>query len=567
MRTIIKSLAIFAFIEIFLSLRVNGQSCSVSIAGPNDICASQSNFTLTATPSLCASPILFTWKDATNTVISSGSGITSVTIPTPPAGQYSYTLQITDANNATANASFPVTVHAVPSAGTASVSEAVSQTNPQTPNWLGSISICCGTGWKLKVDPPIVGSIRWQISINNGVTFSDVPGTNGGPNTNVNSDPALCNAPQPIQYRAVVSNPPCSDYVSNVVKVTISPPSQIGNVTAGPSTICNDTTSTSLINLSGSTLGTVTWYQNPGCTSSGWTQFTPSSVPFHVGPLSQNTCYKAVAQSGLCPAVESSTTVVVDQKPVAGLLAVAPSSAICPGDTATLTLTGYTGLIQWYSSTNIFNLFAASNQIAGATNNSMQNTNILHTPGYYFYGVTVSSPNGVCSSITTGLGILVKPLPTPPTITGPNPNYICAGGSATLTAPPLPAGSTYNWFCNGAPCGGGTQTLTVTEPGNYWVEINNGCGTAQSNTLTIKPDLLTVKINGGKCCIHNGQNVTLCAVATNGLPLYHYQWSGGSTAATSCITVHPNATTNYTVTATDNAGCQVSTSFIVTVCH
>jgi hypothetical protein len=564
MRAIIKSLAIFAFIQIFVSLHVDGQSCSVSIAGPSDICASQSNFTLTATPSLCATPILFTWKDATNnTVISSGSGITSVTIPTPAAGQYSYTLQITDANNATATASFQVTVHPVPSAGAAVVSEAVHQTD--IPNWVSLINICCGTGWKLDLAPPIVGSVQWQVSTNNGTTFSNVPGTTGASNINVNPNSALCNAQQPIQYRAVVSNPPCNDYVSNIVTVNISPPSQIGNVTAGPSTICNDTTSTSLINLSGSAVGTVTWYQNPGCTSSGWTQFTPSSVPFHVGPLSQNTCYKAVAKSGACPAVESSTTVVVDQKPVVGLLAAAPS-AICPGETSVLTLTGYTGLIQWYASTNIFNLFAASNAIGGATNNSMQNTNILHTPGYYFYGVTVSSPNGLCQSVTAGLGVLVKPLPTPPTITGPNPNYICAGGSATLTAPPLPAGSTYQWYCNGAPCPGG-QTLTVTEPGNYWVEINNGCGTAQSNTLTIKPDLLTVKISGGKCCIHNGQNVTLCAVATNGLPLYHYQWSGGSTATTSCITVHPNATTTYTVTATDNAGCQVSTSFIVTVCH
>jgi len=319
------------------------------------------------------------------------------------------------------------------------------------------------------------------------------------------------------------------------------------------------------VTLTGNQPGT-TWTWAPAVASPNTASFTDTP--------GTTTTYQAVVQwpgvtfpPGTCPAAQPAVTVVVDQKPVAGTITATPAT-ICPGDDSVLTLTGQTGNVQWYSSTNPNpgTFFTPANLLSGATNNTTENSNILNVTTYF--GVQVSSPNGVCPPVTSAVvPVTVSQPPPAPVITGPN--FICLNGSATLTAPPLPPGSTYQWYCNGEPCGTNSTTMTVTEPGNYWVDIswsalNKICGTVSSNIITIQPDLLAVDIKG-PCCPCKGQKAQLCAVVTNGKAPYTYSWNNGA-PPTACITFTANATTTYTVTVTDANGCKASKSFTITVC-
>jgi hypothetical protein len=423
------------------------------------------------------------------------------------------------------------------------------------------------------VDPPIVGNIQWEQSTNNGVTWTAVSGATGTP-VNINSQQLPCQAqPKGVWYHARISTgAPCADFISNTVYAVIYPP-PLGTVTASPSSICVG--SPVNITLSGNQPGTI-WTWTPTLP-----QAPANTVSFTDVPAATTT-YQATVKwpvvmspSGTCQPIAPSVTVSVDPKPVAGTIT-ASSPIICPGDDSVLTLTGSSGVVQWYSSTNPnpATFFTAPHLMSGALGNTTQNSNILNTTTYF--GVQVSSPNGVCPPVYSAIvPVTVNQPPSAPVITGLH--VICLGGSVTLTAPALPSGLTYQWYCNGAPCGiPNSQTLLVTEPGNYWVEIGwsalnpNGsikaCGTVKSNIITVQPDLLGVNITG-PCCPCKGQKVQLCAHPINGTGPYHYHWSANAGSSTAqCTLVIANTTTTYTVTVTDANNCQATDSFIVTVC-
>ncbi|HJP95161.1 MAG TPA: hypothetical protein VJ875_24635 [Pyrinomonadaceae bacterium] len=261
-------------------------------------------------------------------------------------------------------------------------------------------------------------------------------------------------------------------------------------------------------------------------------------------------------------------TVVVDVPPVAGTITVTPDPPatqlpLCPGQDAILTLNGQSspGLIQWYSSLNQTSVF--NNPIAGASNNTTQYTNPLSATTYF--GVQVSSVNGACPPAYTTVPVFVKPPHGPVTISGPP--IICVGASATLTVTSGSAGCTsFQWFCDGAPCGPNSSSMTVTDPGNYLVECFDGCATVPSNMITIQQDLLAVTITG-PCCPCKGQKIKLCAQPVNGTPPYNYQWTANAGGGvTQCTLVIPVNTTTYSVTVTDANGCQAMDSFTATVC-
>ena len=546
------------------------QTCSVKITGPTDICELPPDqpppiFVLTATFANCPLGTSFKWFDASGNMIGTSNPITP---SYPPPGIYTYQIKVFDINGAQiASGSFTVNIHAAPIAGPAAISVA-----PGLLNWKTAIDVCCGQAWTLKLDPPtngpIVGSIQWQQALPS-KPFTNIPGATGS-NTNVNPDPTLCDPSKPvtIKYRAVVSTGKwCPSFFSNIVSVTIYPLPQAGPLTAMPAAICNDGVSSSTVTLAGPIVGTLTWYKQSPCGSGTWTPFTPPGtspvLSFSTGPLTNSTCYKAEITSGPCPPLPLTTTVTVDQKPVAGVITVAPLIPICAGAAAVLTLSGSSGLVQWFASTNQATVF--NNPIVGATNNTVQNTNNLSQTMYY--GVQVSSPNGVCPPVNSAIvPVNVTQPPTPPVIVGQT--FICIGGTAGLAfQPPLPPpGSTVQWYFNGEAIIGGNAhplAINVTEPGNYYLEIDNGCFTAQSNVITVKPDLLAVTITG-PCCPCQGQPVQLTATPINGTGPYTYQWSNGATTAS--INFPATTTATYSVTVTDANGCKATTSFTITVC-
>src|SRR5690606_7046966 len=127
------------------------------------------------------------------------------------------------------------------------------------------------------------------------------------------------------------------------------------------------------------------------------------------------------------------------------------------------------------------------------------------------------------------------------TINAGNDVTILEGNSVTLTAT---GGTSYVWS-NGET----TQSITVSpaETTTYTVTgTTNGCTNTDTVTIFLVDDGVTVDA-GNDETICQGESVTL--TATGGTT---YEWSTGETTAS--ITVNPNETTTYTVTAYSVSG-------------
>lgn len=135
-------------------------------------------------------------------------------------------------------------------------------------------------------------------------------------------------------------------------------------------------------------------------------------------------------------------------------------------------------------------------------------------------------------------------------VTTSGPTNFCQGGSVTLTAA---SGSSYTWS-NGQT----TQSITVSQAGNYSVAVATGSGcNSVSNPIAVtvlnKPSVAIT--SSGATTICNGQNVTLSATSASS-----YVWSNGLTTQN----INVSAAGNYSVTVTGSNGC-TATSAIQTV--
>lgn len=315
----------------------------------------------------------------------------------------------------------------------------------------------------------------------------------------------------------------------------------------------------------------------------------------------------------------SSVAITVNPSPTVGILS--GQSAVCPGSTATLTLTGSTGTLQWYQSTDNNNF----TPISGATGTTLVTAAITDT---MWFGAIATL--GTCTD-TTQPALQVNLLPS---VTGSlvsSTNATCFGlcnGSAEVSASGGSGPFSYNW--NSVPSQN-TAVATGLCAGNYSVVVMNSSGCSDTVSVTItEPTAITATINVTQPTCFGGTNGTLSPVISGGTPGYTMSWtpvgtdpsnvsagtyvlmvtdanncsatftatvtdpapvmpviagndticSGTSTAltatggasymwntgdATASIIVSPTATTTYTVTATDNNGCTGTSTVEVVV--
>lgn len=167
------------------------------------------------------------------------------------------------------------------------------------------------------------------------------------------------------------------------------------------------------------------------------------------------------------------------------------------------------------------------------------------------YTVTGTDANG-CEN-TDDVTVTVNPLPA---VDAGEDVVVCEGEWVTLTGAGAGPDADYEWTGGGvdgvAFIPGGTEMFTVTGTDA------NGCVNTDDMMLTVNP--LPVIDAGADVAVCDGDPVTLTGTGAgvDGV----YVWSGGISDGLSFV---PVATTTYTVTGTDENGCENTDDVVVTV--
>jgi hypothetical protein len=451
-------------------------------------------------------------------------------------------------------------------------------------------NICYGDDATLLMNGlPASCMVNWDYSINNGSTWIPVPGGGVGNNYNTNQINwfACVGTSMNVLFRGTVApgclNLPmswplaCSNSI--IVPLTVWCPPLAGNITATPNNFCAPPYTPVQLNLGGPIVGNLTW------SSTGGT-FIPlnPTIPNPIITFTAAGTYTVTCtiSNGPCQPITRTIQIIVENPPSATLTMYRISD--CWGEHAVLTLSNILPVgapIKWEYQINCTGPWSSLNTGTG----TVQNTNGIFGPSYpplvpspclpdkLCWRAIISSPTGICPPTTIGpLTINVIVPPSAPVISPPGPFIRCnppGNPFPLLTASTPTCGTgpfTYQWFLNGLPTAVG-QSISPTNPGNYFVEVTNknGCATVQSsNTVTVR-DCITKVVISGPCTCISGSPVMLTAnvssiVVPPGPPQgcggpYTYLWSTGAT--TQSITFNcPSVTTTYWVEVTNAMGCK-----------
>ena len=494
-----------------------GSAASIAVP-PATICPAQ---TVTLTASAATN---YTWSTGSNTN-------TAVVSPTT-----------------TTTYSVAGIVGSCPGAGTVEVTVVPQPTIAIT----GNTNICSGNSTTLTANGTST-SYTWMpgnitnasASLNPGITTEyTVTGSNGYCSTavtttiNVTTTPTLAVSPTTVcaaQTATLTVTGNAATYTwtpGNVsgTTFTINPGSSMTVAVTGANGSCTTSTTSSItvnssfsIPIAGTT--TICPNQTTTLTANGATTYT-----WNTGALTSSiavsptvtTTYTVDGTFGSCPG-SNTVQVTVASQPT---FAVTGNTAICSGNTATLTVNGTATNYTW---------------MPVAQTTSVMTDNPVSTTIY-----TITGFDGLCTNtITTTVSVTAVPTLTAQTLS------ICTGQTATLTAA---GASSYTW--NPGNVTGTTYTISPATTATVTMLGANGTCTAQTTHTVNIGAALSVAINSVAIC--EGQSATLTATTS----ATSYTWSTG--AFTNSISVSPASSAIYSVTVS-NGSCSGSNTVAVTV--
>lgn len=167
------------------------------------------------------------------------------------------------------------------------------------------------------------------------------------------------------------------------------------------------------------------------------------------------------------------------------------------------------------------------------------------------YTVTVNALN---SCTATAPVVITQPAALSHTVKIIQPGCGAATGSAAITQSGGTAPYTYSW----SPSGGNASTASGLTPGNYTVTVTDSKSCFEIiNINIIQASSPTISITNKKDASCFGQkDGTATAMASGGAMPYTYSWN--TVPPQSGATATNLAAGNYTVTVTDNNGCNAS---------
>ena len=313
-------------------------------------------------------------------------------------------------------------------------------------------------------------------------------------------------------YTVKVTDGECST-TSSATTVTVTPYPSSNVQVSGATSFCQGNN----VTITSSGVGNYLW-------SNGAT--TKSITVTETGNYSVQ-----VTQNG-CTSNSSVTSVTVNPNPTASITPQG-NTTFCQGGFVNLNAsTGANYTYQWYNNGQLINGVTASTYQA-------------NTSGNY----TVKVTDGECSTTSSATTVTVTPYPSS-NVQVSGATSFCQGNNVTITSSGV---GNYLWS-NGAT----TKSITVTETGNYSVQVTqNGCTSNSSITsITVNPNPTASITPQGNTTFCQGGFVNL--VASGGTS---YQWNTG--ASSSSITANQSGT--YVVNVFNSFGCQASASQVVVV--
>lgn len=209
----------------------------------------------------------------------------------------------------------------------------------------GGGAFCFATGaGTLNLLGSLGNVINWQSSTNNGSSWTVI--------TNTTTSLSYTNVSQNTLYMATVQNGSfCKVDTSSLASFTIYPLSNAGTINyTGNDTVCYSANNGTL-NLIGYVGNVVSWISSTN-NGSNWSSISNSSNTLNYSGLTQTTWYKAIVQSGNCPA-DTSTYQAITVLP-SYTVSAGNDTTISLGQTITLNGSG-SGSPLWTTTSNLSN--------------------------------------------------------------------------------------------------------------------------------------------------------------------------------------------------------------------
>ncbi len=156
------------------------------------------------------------------------------------------------------------------------------------------------------------------------------------------------------------------------------------------------------------------------------------------------------------------------------------------------------------------------------------------------YTVRGRSSQGCISNNTLSLNVTPAVTVTPVA----SPSVICSGNSSTLSAT---GATSYTW--NPGALTGSSVTVNPTVTTTYSVTGVNGLGCTNTRTISVATSTISINASSNPTILCSSSTATLTATGAS-----TYTWNPGTLTGAS-VTVTPASTTIYTVTGTNSVGC------------
>ncbi|MBY0426300.1 MAG: gliding motility-associated C-terminal domain-containing protein, partial [Cytophagales bacterium] len=278
--------------------------------------------------------------------------------------------------------------------------------------------VCSGINSGTLTLAGFVGSIqRWESSTDLFVTSTTI--------SNSNNFLTYANLSLPTSYRAIVQNGSCSPVASTAFTIPVQGIS-IGGSLVGPSNPFCPSINGGILSVSGFS-GSV---QNWESSSDNFTTSVSINNPFdfyQFSNIASTTSFRAKIQNGVCPSVYSLPYTLTILGISTGGAVLGPLNPVCSSsNSGTLTLSGYSGFIDhWESSNDNFQNFS----IIAISGDNFTFSNLSSTTSF-----RAIVQNGPCIPLTSSsYTVTVNGISLGGVINGSN-SPVCSGSSAgTLT--------------------------------------------------------------------------------------------------------------------------------------